>query len=378
MKRLYDLSPVQQKNNNGGGEYCKRIFYQLIYEDKSNKFDFLVLGNRKVPHEIEKLVEEYNLVIKKVYSKKEINQIVNEYNLFYSALPYTYYYLKLNDSTKFVYTIHGLRDIEMPYDTYYLTYENYNIKAMFKTCLHKIFPQYLQNRAKSNIKKLLELTHNRQIFVVSNHTKYSLLANFSNISSEEIEVLYSPEKIYEGNLPLIEVDLQYILLVSGDRWLKNNIRMAIAIDELISEKKVNYKVIVTGVRNDNVYKRHLKNTDRFIFLNYVATNELEWLYKNAELFAFPSLNEGFGYPPLEAMKYSTVCICAADTSIPEVCGSAVLYFNPYDIMEMKTRILSAMDVGIRNELIDAMSKQIKKISRMQKESLQEIVRFISE
>jgi glycosyltransferase involved in cell wall biosynthesis len=67
--------------------------------------------------------------------------------------------------------------------------------------------------------------------------------------------------------------------------------------------------------------------------------ELELLYQNAYVFLYPTLNEGFGYPPLESMKHGTPVICSAITSTTEVCGDAVLYFNPFSVDEMKNRIL---------------------------------------
>jgi glycosyltransferase involved in cell wall biosynthesis len=67
--------------------------------------------------------------------------------------------------------------------------------------------------------------------------------------------------------------------------------------------------------------------------------ELELLYQNAYSFLYPTLNEGFGYPPLESMKYGTPVLCSAITSITELCGDAVLYFNPFSVDEIKNRIL---------------------------------------
>lgn len=379
MKRLYDLLPIQEEYNNGGGEYCKKIFYQLVCDEKAKQFEFLLMGNKVLDREIEDIISINNLTIRVANSKKEINKIINEYDLFYSALPYMYYYLKLQTNVKFVYTIHGLRDIEMPYDKYYLAYENYRMKAFIKTCLHKIFPYYLQNKARRKMQQLLDVTSNRQIYVVSNHTKFSLLVNFSNVKSEEVKVCYSPEKIYNGNLLIKEnFPEDFLLLVSGDRWIKNNLRAVIAIDELISAGRIKYKVIITGVKNEKVYRHYIKNENYFIFKGYVSSNELESLYKYTKLFIFPSLNEGFGYPPLEAMKYSTICICAADTSIPEVCGNAVLYFNPYNILELKTRVIQALDSNIRENLREKIGKQLEKICYLQKKSLIEMIDNISQ
>ena len=67
------------------------------------------------------------------------------------------------------------------------------------------------------------------------------------------------------------------------------------------------------------------------------------MYAGAYAFIYPTLNEGFGYPPLEAMKYGVPVITTAFSSIPEICGDAVLYSNPYSIEEIANRILQLED-----------------------------------
>ena len=99
---------------------------------------------------------------------------------------------------------------------------------------------------------------------------------------------------------------------------------------------------ITGAKKDN-YKYKLKNPDSFDFLGYVDEDELEKLYANAFVFVYPSLNEGFGYPPLEAMKYGVPVIASPLSSIPEVCGGSVIYFNPFSIEELMNRMMMIID-----------------------------------
>lgn len=89
--------------------------------------------------------------------------------------------------------------------------------------------------------------------------------------------------------------------MSGNRWEKNNLRAVMAFDRLVTDGRLpqDVKMIVTGIR-DNIFKYRVKNPDRFVFLGYVDDDVLEQLYTDAYLFVYPSLNEGFGYPPIEA------------------------------------------------------------------------------
>lgn len=97
----------------------------------------------------------------------------------------------------------------------------------------------------------------------------------------------------------------------------------------------------------------LKIEKKFACLGYVDNNKLQDLYKHAFAFIFPSLNEGFGIPPLEAMKYGTPVIASNKTAIPEVCGDAVLYINPFSIEDIKAKILMlSNEKDIYEELVE--------------------------
>jgi len=97
--------------------------------------------------------------------------------------------------------------------------------------------------------------------------------------------------------------------------------------------------------------RKLKRQDRVICLGYVPDAELPSIYRNAEIFMFPSLHEGFGIPVLEAMACGTPVITSNITGMPEVAGDAALLVDPYSIDEMKVGMERALtDVGLRENL----------------------------
>ncbi len=58
--------------------------------------------------------------------------------------------------------------------------------------------------------------------------------------------------------------------------------------------------------------------------------------------AYPSLYEGFGFPPLEAMQYGTAVLASNVSSIPEVCGDAALYIDPYDEKDISKKNINVM------------------------------------
>lgn len=98
-----------------------------------------------------------------------------------------------------------------------------------------------------------------------------------------------------------------------------------------------------------------------LITEFISEEELDNLYKNASLFVFPSLCEGFGLPPLEAMKRGVPVVSSNAACLPEILGNAVLYFNPLDIDDMADKIKKVLaDEDLRKDLIQKGFEQIKK------------------
>ncbi|MFH1191990.1 MAG: glycosyltransferase family 1 protein [bacterium] len=121
----------------------------------------------------------------------------------------------------------------------------------------------------------------------------------------------------------------------------------------------NWKLVLVGVRN-YFYERleeYVKDNfpdikDRIIFLGYATDKELAQLYKNAALYVFPSLEEGFGLPPLEAMSYGVPVISSDKSCLSEILSNAVLYFDAENSEDMADKILCGLeDEKRRKDLI---------------------------
>jgi len=94
--------------------------------------------------------------------------------------------------------------------------------------------------------------------------------------------------------------------------------------------------IVATVENNNLQRD-------VIFTGYLPDKALAQLYKNALVYVFPSLNEGFGIPVLEAFQYNLPVLVANTTSLPEVGGDAVLQFDPYNIDDIFSKLKTVLD-----------------------------------
>lgn len=99
------------------------------------------------------------------------------------------------------------------------------------------------------------------------------------------------------------------------------------------------------------------------YLEFVSSEMLAWLYANASLFVFPSIYEGFGFPPLEAASNGIISAVSSISSIPEVCGDSVAYFNPYNIDDMAQTIIRCLtDNAYQTELKSKLLPNLRRFS----------------
>ncbi len=128
----------------------------------------------------------------------------------------------------------------------------------------------------------------------------------------------------------------YLLAVSSPQQSKNFDLIARALALLGSEPML--PVAVAGVADARIYQRGAGLPGALQWLGFVPDEELNVLYRHAAWFIFPSLYEGFGLPPLEAMANGCPVLAAHAASIPEVCGDAALYFDPRDPAALAARL----------------------------------------
>lgn len=149
---------------------------------------------------------------------------------------------------------------------------------------------------------------------------------------------------------------KYILFVGNIKPHKNLVRLMQAFQMLIG--RIPHDLVLVGkiegfITGDNFALSFAKKmAGRVYFSGEVEKELLEAYFKNASLLIFPSLYEGFGFPPLEAMASGCPAIVSNVGPMPEVCGDAVLYFNPYDTLDIAEKIfLMSSDENLRRSFI---------------------------
>ena len=381
MKRvLFDYTYYQSGAFHGGGEYGDAVLDRLLSEQ--GEFGLFYLDSMKCREDWLEKCENRGWEIFSISEYKELPELITEYryDVLYSALPYQpgRSGVILPDSVLYIATYHGMRELELMDYKSILQGELLGLRESEEYKVNLDFYDTVLRSAK-----------NKKIITDSRHSKYSMLQYFPYLKESEIEVLYPPMKktgVIAGdeNGILTELGIKtnnYALIVSGGIYYKNALRTAIAYDRFFSRKAVcetSYKVVITGVENPNDILNAVENKDRFLVLPYISSNLLEILYKNTHTFVFPSINEGFGYPPLEAMKYGVFCMCAASSAITEICGDMVLYFNPLFISEIENRILQSFAEDIRKQYMEKQQAGLIRIHRRQQEDLEKLVKDIVE
>ena len=384
MNLLFNLvavQPIHSAKFHGGGSYGEVIFWALV--KRGVQFSCAYDSRKYLDPMILDACKTQNIPLFDI-NEKMPQQIIDENQIdsFYTPL----YSLEKKwdiDVKDFVFTWHGVRALEMQYSWAGVGFakkfgQKFEALVRYRESWKK---HYYKPKYQDLAKRMAE--GKARTITVSEHSRASIKSFFPELLDLEIPVFYSPMTAYEpeGFLPPGVAAKKYFLLTSGARWEKNNLRAAMAFDELVGMyqsqgKPFDFKMVITGAANPKAYLRHLKHKDRFVLLGYVENRELEFLHKNAYAFVFPSLNEGFGYPPVQSMRYGVPVAASGTTSIPEVCGDAVLYFDPYSVSEIKNRLVQLLDTEIYDEYAARAPKRYVEVHTRQIADLEEAVNFI--
>lgn len=236
----------------------------------------------------------------------------------------------------------------------------------------KLFPRTHSLRNVIWARSLVPVSVNRsrRIIAVSNNTKLDLL-RLMNVNSDKISVIYEgassqfrPEPAVDDGevLSHYRIKKPYVLFV-GTLEPRKNLTALIRSFYKVSRTRADVNLVLAGRRGwmaqaifDEVEKRDLLS--RVHITGYVRDRHLSALYRQADAFIYPSLYEGFGLPPLEAMASGTPVIVSRGSSLPEVVGDAGLYVNPLDIDELAVAMEKVL--GNRNLAADLVEKGLQR------------------
>jgi glycosyltransferase involved in cell wall biosynthesis len=189
----------------------------------------------------------------------------------------------------------------------------------------------------------------RKIVTVSDFSKAELVHYFHVLPSKCAVIAEGKEHIRgrERDVSVLERHRlnarPFILAVSSLNPNKNFAAIVKAV-ELMPD--AHFDVVIAGGANPRVFSSAGMKLPAFVkHVGYVTDGELRVLYESAACFVYPSLYEGFGLPPLEAMACGCPVIVSTAASLPEVCGDAALYCDPLSPYDIATQIRLLMSDG---------------------------------
>jgi glycosyltransferase involved in cell wall biosynthesis len=227
------------------------------------------------------------------------------------------------------------------------------------------------------------IKRSEKIITVSEFTKKDILENYKNIASEKINITY--EACEKSPAPSSNKDEEILgyygiikpyLIYVGNAYPHKNLEKLVSAFSLLREDYPHLSLAFVG-KEDYFYLRLKKlvkdkKIKNIIFLGYVPDCDLDSLHRNASAYVFPSLYEGFGLPPLEAMAVGTPVISSDHPCMQEILGNSAYYFNGRVEAEIAKAIKKILaDNALREKLIAAGYQQVKKYGwgKMAKETL---------
>jgi glycosyltransferase involved in cell wall biosynthesis len=227
-------------------------------------------------------------------------------------------------------------------------------------CIHLMFPQYLRHRrvgyAFARASLYTAAHKSDRIFTVSEQSKRDILKFFDvppdkivvtpNAIDDRFSVPPSEEHVVNTR-ERYQLSYSYLLYVGNIKPHKNLERLIEAFHLVRQQGRSELELIIIG---DEISKLqslrravHKYDIHRYVrFLGYVPDKTLAVLYRLASVFVFPSLYEGFGLPPLEAMASGTPVVTSNVSSLPEVVGDAAVLVDPYSAEAIAEGIISVL------------------------------------
>ena len=343
MKIAIEARPIKWSYGTGIGNYTYCLIEKLGQLDTENEYTFLWTDSH--PHAEIPFNRKYTFYsLPKDDEREEVEisywLIKEEATLFH--LPQNGFRIPAPGPYKLIVTIHDLIPYFLP---------------------EMVRPSFLK-RFTQEMPQIVALADT--IVTVSETSKEDLIRVFQ-LPRDKIAVIPSAPAAAYRVIPRPEVSpllagkfglrRPYILYVGGLNPRKNVAELICAFAKIARQLPLGHQLVIPGPAG--IHRDHLKQlagalglSEEVAFPGFVATEELPLLYNGADLFVYPSLYEGFGLPPIEAMRCGVPVIVSNVSSLPEISGEAALLFNPEDTLELARTMYRALtDPDLRQSLI---------------------------
>lgn len=334
----------------GIGRYIQNLIINLSKIDKENKYNILISNNNTVPASGENFSYSNPKRNIPVYSLKE--QFFLPFDIMNTEadiIHYPSFNVPILNFMPFVATIHDIY--------YYLHPEACPSKAAY------LYARFMIKVAARFSKKIITVSqYSRNEIIKHLNVKTEKVVAIHNGVSEIYKPVSDPIRFKEV-MDKYNIKDAYIFYAGIHQPRKNLINLIRAYSMLRNKKS--FQLVLGGKidpKRGEIYNivNELGLNERVLFLGDVPEGDLPVLYSMASLFAFPSLYEGFGLSPLEAMACGAPVVTSDVTSLPEIVGDAAIMVDPKDINLLAyniERVLSSN--GLQAELRERGFKRAK-------------------
>lgn len=366
MRICIDLTSLAD-NFSGIERFAMSVAQELI-KDKS--LQFILLFKNEIHSNFIGKHDNVRKIILKGSNKLFFNQLVLPYNLLrlkadrYLFLAFPAPFLFFNSRS--VSAIHDVSCWDCP-----------TSNKQYMTLYFKI----LYKKAALGEKKIITVSEfsKGRIRSVLHKRADQICVAYNGLSEKLLDVQHDPDTEKEA-IEKYALPDKYLLCLSTLEPRKNLRLLIEAFSELVLEDRISCELVLAGRKgwliDDLMAGVDPKVKSKIVFTGFIEEEHLPYIYKNAEAFVFPSLYEGFGVPPIEAMCMRTPVISSDAASLPEVLGDAAEYFENNNKDDLKRSILKVinMDKSEKERMIEKGLKNIRKFSW--EKSAEKIYRFI--
>lgn len=255
------------------------------------------------------------------------------------------------------------------------------------TTIHDLTTLRFRNPAKNPVVFYLkQLVYRGVVRYAAHKSKHLLMPTefvkkdvlrYCHVRPEKISVTYeAADTIREDGEAVPGLKPQPFIMYVGRPLPHKNLDRLVEAFQLLKHDHPALQLVLAGKR-DILYARIVQRLEAagirdVIVTGYVSEGQLRWLYEHCQVYAFPSLSEGFGLPGLEAMAHGAPMASSNASCLPEVYGDAAHYFNPFDVSDMARAISDVLDdAALRQQLIVNGKAQAHKYSwrRMAEQTL---------
>lgn len=345
MKIAIEARPLKWSYGTGIGNYTNSLICELNEIDHENEYTFLCPDDQPENYlRFSRGYTFYSLPKDDLREEVEIPIWLSDEKVDLFHLPQNGFRIPTQCSCKLVVTVHDLIPYFLP---------------------EMVRPSFLR-RFTNEMPTIVE--HADRIITVS-HTSKKDIINIFKVTPEKIVVIPSAPTSAFRPLPksttknwlrdTYGLKKPYILYVGGLNPRKNVPELIYAYAKIRKFLPCGQPLVILGPEGKHLSKLRLLGealnltAEELIFPGFIDSSELPYFYNGADLFVYPSLYEGFGLPPIEAMACGTPVITSNVSSLPEVVGEAALTVNPYDTLALAETILKVLsDDSLRSDLIN--------------------------